>query len=322
MASKGSKLQVEQLMRENDYLQSENGVFIAYLHVDGNLCIYPGWPERDKFIWQSHARSQIGPHCACLHKDGNLCIYPGEHPEYGKFIWQSHNRSGVGTHCLCLQNDGSLCIYDGTEPGGNPIWTSGVTDPIEDIDEVSKIDYDLNASTILSSNTVELYKQTVTNNSLQTQSSSISGSKTVSETYAWSETTGLKLAAKVTYDAKIPVVGGGKVELSAEVSETVTFSGSKAVQKAWGFNTPVITSPNTAITAYIMVKTSKISVPYTLTGKVRLKGGQIVPVTLRGTFIGENSHDLEVRFEQVQCETKESISWKQTLPQVSNWVGQ
>ncbi len=314
MANKGNIIKVEELVREDDYLQSANGEFIAYMHVDGCICIYRGWPERDKWLWQTHKRSEHGPHCACLHKDGNLCIYPGEHPEYGKFIWQSHKSSPLGQYCLSLDDDGNLRIYKGETAQGKPIWQ---TDIVQEIVEISKIEYQFNDCKILSADPIRLYNQTVTNDTSQEQSSTIAGSETVSETFGWSETTGIKVGAKTNFRCGFPCIAEGKVEVSTEVSQTFTFNKSTTNQKSWSFSTPVRVPPYTTIIANILATKSKISVPYALTCKVKLQDGRIITMTIRGVFIGDNSHDLEVKFQKKEPNSNMISTWSEKLHDIS-----
>jgi hypothetical protein len=170
-------------------------------------------------------------------------------------------------------------------------------DPLVDITDITKIEYDLEAMSTLHFGPAELYRQVVTNNTDQPQTSSISGSESVTETSGWSDALGIKVGASTSFKTGIPFIAEGKVTLSTEVSNTFTWNGSTSRTKTWGFNTPVSVPAHKTIVCLVSVTLSTISVPYTLTGTGVLKSGAKLPITVQGTYIGTNSHDLTVNFK-------------------------
>ena len=170
-------------------------------------------------------------------------------------------------------------------------------DPIVDITEITKIEYDLEAISILHSSPMELYRQVVSNDTDQSQSSTISGSESVTETSGWSDSLAVNVGANTTFKTGIPFIAEGKVTVSVEVTNTYTWNGSTSKTKTWGFNTPASVPAHKTIVCLVSVTTSTISVPYTLTGTAVLKSGAKLPITVQGTYIGTNSHDLVVSFK-------------------------
>ncbi|MHC5053441.1 MAG: ETX/MTX2 family pore-forming toxin [Planctomycetota bacterium] len=189
-------------------------------------------------------------------------------------------------------------------------------DPIVDV-EIVCIDYDLDKARILGSGPVELYRQQVRNNSSVPQTSSIKGSQSVEETSGWSDSRGFKIGVKTEFKTGIPFIAEGKVEVSAEVSNTYTWNESTKRSQAWSFDTPVTVPPHAVIVALVSVKVSTLSVPYTLKGTFVHKSGARVDGSISGIYTGSNSHDLQVTYLQqdpVSLEVSTSIEAIKAIP--------
>jgi hypothetical protein len=169
------------------------------------------------------------------------------------------------------------------------------TDLISDF-EISKIDYDVANAQVLQSGPAELYRQTVTNRTTQAQTSTISGSETVTETSGWSDSLSIKVGVKTSFKTGVPIIAEGKVEVSAEISNTYTWSGSESRSKTWSFSSPVTVPPGGVSTVLVTATMSTIAVPYTATGMAVFKSGERVAGQITGVYTGTNSHDLTVTF--------------------------
>ena len=281
MASKGSFLTSGQFLGVNDYLVSPNGLFFAIMQVDGNFCVYRGSGPSDNH--------------------GGLWCYNNKAKPGGQFF-------------AIMQVDGNFCVYKGTGPSDNRggLWCTMQIDPVVDI-EISSIDYDVNAAKILRSGPAELYRQSVHNNSTQSQTSTISGSESVSETSGWSDSLAVKVGASTSFKTGVPFIAEGKVTVSIDVTNTYTWNGSTTKTKTWGFNTPVSVPPHITIDAFVSVTLSTIAVPYTLSGTVVLKSGTRMPGKIRGIYTGTNSHDLTVTFVQENPITREISSTSKAI---------
>jgi hypothetical protein len=309
MSNKGSFIALNQFLSTNDYLVSNNGAFFAIMQGDGNLCVYRGAaPDANKgFLWGALPRSQPnGSYFTIMQGDGNLCVYKGTGPGDNKgFVWGAiANSQPNQAYFAVMQDDGNLCIYKGTGPSDNHggLWCTNAIDPVVDI-EISSIKYDVAAGKIIQTTPAELYRQTVVNQTSQPQTSSVSGSQSVSETSGWSDSLAVKVGVSTTFKTGIPFVAEGNISVSVDVTNTYTWNGSTTQTKTWSFNTPVTVPGNTTYVALIAATVSTISVPYVMTGTLILKSGARVPGIINGLYIGTNSHDLTVTYINQNADT-------------------
>jgi hypothetical protein len=325
MTNKRSFLTTEQFLRTNEYLVSNNGLFFAIMQGDGNFCVYRGTGElgeRHNALWAWSDKATSGDEFfAIMQCDGNFCVYrgTGELGERHNALWCYTNRSRSGDDFYAiLQDDGNFCVYEGTGPTDSRgvLWSTNATDPIDDI-EIESIEYDVSAAKILQSGPTNLHRQTVTNNTEVTQTNSITGSQSISVTSGWSDSLGVKVGVKTEFNTGIPIVAGGKVEVSVDVTNTYTWNGSTTKTKTWGFDTPVSVPPHMTMVCLVSTTLSDIVVPYTLTGTVILKSGTRMPAKIRGTYTGTDSHDLTVTFIQQDPVTAEISSLTQMIEATS-----
>lgn len=312
----GSNLTTGEFLANDDYIQSPNSLFFAIMQSDGNFCVYRGTGPDDNhgFVWGCNRESLPGgPYFAIMQSDGNFCVYTGTDPSDGRSgVWCSMQTAPEGLFYALMQDDGNFCVYRSAPNDYHGVWCTMAIDPVVDV-EISTIDYDVDAAKIISSNPAELYRQQVSNHTMQTQTSAISGSESVSETSGWSDSLGAKIGVKTTFSTGIPFVAEGKVEVSAEISNTYTWSGSTTHTKTWSFNTPVSVPPMTTMIAIVAATTSTITVPYTLSGTVIFKSGTRMPGQIKGIYTGSNSHDLTVTFVQLTPQNQEVTSSSQPL---------
>jgi hypothetical protein len=319
MANQGSCLDTNQFLSVDEYLVSNNGLFFAIMQSDGNFCVYRGsGPSHNQgLLWNAVNESQPGGlFFAIMQDDGNFCIYRGSGPSDNQgLLWNALNESQTGGQFFAIiQDDGNFCVYKGTGPADNrgSIWCTMAIDPVVDV-EISSIEYDVAGAKTLHSAPSELYRQVVTNQSTQPQSSSISGSSSVSETSGWSDSLAVKIGVSTNFKTGIPFVAEGKVTVSVDVTKTYTWNGSTTITKSWGFNTPVTVNPHTTIVGLVSATLSTIAVPYTLKGTFILKSGIRIPGSVKGLYTGSNSHDLTVTFIQQDPVTSEIQSTSYAL---------
>jgi len=219
-----------------------------------------------------------------------------------------------------MQHDGNFVVYKGTSLNDQqgPLWASSVLDPVVDCEMISSIDYDINAAKILQSGPAELYRQIVKNETMLTQTSTINGSASVSETSGWSDTVAIMVGVSTTFTTEIPFVAEGEVTVSAEVTNTYEWNGSTTRTKTWGFDTPVSVPPQTTMVGLVSATISTITVPYTLKGTLVLKSGTRMTGQIRGIYIGANSYDLTVTFTQQYPVTPRILSSTQALKATSS----
>lgn len=211
-----------------------------------------------------------------------------------------------------FSEDGKWRLDIGTDamkksvPASHNSWATRLriqdADPVTDV-EISSIVYDIDHATILSSGPAELYRQRLENKSSVQQSSTISGSASVTETTGWSDTLGIMIGAKTTFKTGVPLLAEAEVELSMEMTNTFTWNGSESKTKTWGFESPVVVPPYSVVVGLVAATVSTIAVPYTLKGTIVHRSGARVPCDIKGVYTGTNSHDLTVTFMQQDSRT-------------------
>ncbi|GLU34031.1 ETX/MTX2 family pore-forming toxin [Trinickia caryophylli] len=297
---KRSVLPMNQSLRIGESLQSKNGLFCAGVQPDGNLCVYR--TDLDKggvYLWGTQAVGSGGKFFAIVQSDGNLCVYHGtDASTRGNWLWGSQATAGGGKFFLILQDDGNLCVYKGSGPDeqGDLVWHAGRTDAVKEVTEIISLNYDLDRAEVTTEGISDLYKETVQNNTGQTQSSTLTGSVSASETSGWSDSFGFKIGLKTSFKTGVPCIADGKVEMSVELSNTYTWNGSNTNTKSWGFSTPIQVPANTALSAIISACRSTIVVPYTQIAILEFYSGAKTKVRIEGKYKGSHCHDLTVSF--------------------------
>ena len=100
-------------------------------------------------------------------------------------------------------------------------------------------DYDLEGKMTLNSPDQNVYQHTVHNETGVTQTSSISGSFSVTKSSGWSNSLGVNVTVKASGEVKVPVFANGKVEVSTGVTDTFTFNKSESKTEIYSFTVPV-----------------------------------------------------------------------------------
>lgn len=292
-------LPMNRCMAIGDVIASANGMFFALMEADGQLRVYrgAGIAGHQGCLWETGRSGEGGRFFALLQTDGNFCIYRGEDLARNEgWHWGTQMTADGGEFYLTLLNDGNLRVCKGTGPAAyqGEVWSSGCTDPVQHIDEVLAIAYDLAKARLVQACPSDLYRETVNNNNDQVQTSTISGSVTVSDSTGWSDDLALDAAAPAMFQGAVPVVSGGKVLLSTDASHFYVRNGAASTAKAWGFSAPAAVPPHASMTCLVTAVRSAIVVPYTLTGSFTLKSGKRVAGTVSGNYTGSNCHDLSV----------------------------
>ena len=282
-----------------DRIASANGMFFAILEADGQLRVFRGRsPERQQgVLWASARDGDGGRFFALVQSDGNFCIYRGDGLSSNEgWHWGTQMTAEGGQFHAVLNDDGGFCVCKGSDPGiaPDPVWSSGATDPVAGIDSIERIDYELADALLVASRPSDLYRETVSNNSDQVQTSMISGSVTVSDTTGWTDELGAGTCAPDNFKGAVPVVSCGKVVMSADTGHGYLRNGAAATPKTWGFNAPAAVPPNSAMMCLVSAIRSSIIVPYTLHGVFTLASGRQVAGSVEGTYSGSNCHDLSV----------------------------
>ncbi len=292
-------LPMNRCLSVGDYIVSANGMFFAIIEEDGKLRVYrgSGLERHQGRVWETSRSGTGGRFFALVQTDGNFCIYKGDDLSRNDgWHWGTQMTADGDQFYAHLQDDGVFAICKGADPSDfqGVVWSSGMADPVVRIDEVQTIVYALDSAEIVQSRPTDLYRETVNNSNLQTQTSLISGSVTVADTAAWSDTLDLQGPVPGDFKGQVPVVNGTRVVLSPDSGHQYLRNNAATTPKTWGFNAPAAVPPESAMMCLVAAMRSSIVVPYTLSGTFTLRSGAQVQGSITGTYSGTNCHDLSV----------------------------
>lgn len=103
-----------QQLHANEYIMSNDGIFVLIMQSDGNLVIYG--PGRRAY-WASDTGGHPGAFLG-VQSDGNIVIYDG-----GRALWATNTNVAQR---FAMQEDGNLVAYTAT---GGPVWASNTGQP-------------------------------------------------------------------------------------------------------------------------------------------------------------------------------------------------
>ncbi len=186
-----------------------------------------------------------------------------------------------------------VCVTAVNVGSGSDTTVCRTVDAVVEFDGTS-IGYDLDHLQITDASLDSLDKVTNTNDTNVQQSTTISGTKTVTDTQGWSNTYGLKVT--MSGSIGIPLISDFKV--SVEGSATWTQNGSTTSTQTFAWSQPVLVPAKSKVVATVAVTKTTLTVPYTLSGNYVYASGARVAGTNGGTFTGVNSHDLQVTLTQ------------------------
>ncbi len=318
MANKSNILRNDVLLKSDDYLASENGLYYAYLQDDGNLVVYRGSGPDDEHgaLWNTGRHADLGPDFyAVVQEDGNFVIYAGTDPDHRKkAVWNSGRHADLGPKFfLLLGDDGHLMIYRGTGPNdrqGDLVWSSDAYDGVVDIAEIYSIDYDTKNATKQSTQDVQVFHQEVNNPTGAPMSQDLKFSKTVTTESSWSNSLAISAGISATFTAGVPELAGGEVQVSLNITATYETSGSVTTTEELDFDVPLTIQPHTDLVCDVTCSKYIINVPYTLKGTLVFKSGAKMPGLFTGTYTGGSETDFKTVYtenpatKQVKTTTK------------------
>lgn len=170
------------------------------------------------------------------------------------------------------------------------------------------ISYDTARAVLTGTSLQQLDKVVHGNDTAVQQSTEISGTKTVTDSAGWSDTSGVKVSVSTTVKAGIPLFVDGKVTVSAEGSYSYTQNSSSQVARTFAWRQPVIVPARALVEATVTVTHATITVPYTLTGEFIYRSGTRIAGSVGGTFAGANSHNLTVTLKQYNLDGTPAVA--------------
>jgi hypothetical protein len=158
----------------------------------------------------------------------------------------------------------------------------------------NSISYDTANAQIVSASAETLDRVTNTNSTNVQQSTTVSGEKSVAESYGWKHTQGVK----VTASAKVGIPLIGSTQITVEGSLNFEQNGTTTTSRKFAWQQPVIVPAKSKVVATVAVTKTTLNVPYTMHGAFVYSSGLRVPGTSGGLFTGVNGHDLDVTLTQ------------------------
>ncbi|EPS39108.1 hypothetical protein H072_7105 [Dactylellina haptotyla CBS 200.50] len=162
--------------------------------------------------------------------------------------------------------------------------------------ELDEITYDVNIAKFLEVKPVAISTKMATNNTPETQVTTITFSESVEEERSFTSELGTKLGTSATASVGIPLVGEGKVTVSAEISTTIAWGSTDRVTKSWSDSVQVTTSPGKKYKVYASARQSKFTVPFVATWKSK-SAGQVMKT--KGTYEGVSVYDFDTTYSEV-----------------------
>jgi PEP-CTERM motif len=190
---------------------------------------------------------------------------------------------------MSLADNGALTINTVNTKGGPSTqdYSNNVNDPVVGYD-VTGVTYDVAHPTISASTQVTGLEDTMANKTPINQvfSAQLSLAHTDSSSHMFSLSEAVQLASKATFDAKIPLIGEGKAEITLSTTTTAGRVDGETVSNTQTFNAGAnVTVPaHSVYQAVIIGAQDTFSVPFTYTGDATYKDGAVVPVDGSGTF--------------------------------------
>ena len=126
----------------------------------------------------------------------------------------------------------------------------------------NSISYDTANAQIVSANAETLDRVTNTNSTNVQQSTTVSGEKSVAETYGWKHAQGVK----VTASAKVGIPLIGSTQITVEGSLNFEQNGSTTTSRKFAWQQPVLVPAKSKVVATVAVTKTTLNVPYTLHG--------------------------------------------------------
>ncbi len=232
-----------------------------------------------------------------MQADGNLCVYYGTDPDHKQSpaFWCAGNAPGAGQYHLALHDDGLLAIYTGHELGqGMQIWTSGKVDSVATF-AWTEPDHDFRSATIEELDPVELYSDTLENNTDAPAQVIVKGQEDAPEISEWTETQIVADMSNVKippFSAMAPRIVAGKF-VAGDTSLTVNMNEENESGRTWQWYETVTVPAESELDVTVTVQMAKVTVPFFATALITYQSGQETFVHYQGVFTGIISHDMQ-----------------------------
>jgi Clostridium epsilon toxin ETX/Bacillus mosquitocidal toxin MTX2 len=205
---------------------------------------------------------------------------------------------GFDVTVLAPANAQNVCItaFNVGSTGSNRTTCS----PIDNVVEFAgnSLNYNLALAKITSATLVEVDRIDHENGSSVTQSTSITGTKTITDTHTLKHEKAVKVTVKT--EVGLPLVGSS--DITVEGSYTWGDETTHEEAKTFSWNQTVIVPPHRRVVGTVALTETSLEVPYSIVGDFVYDSGFRVPGTVGGKYAGTQGHDLQVDIEEFELD--------------------
>lgn len=240
---------------------------------------------------------------ANLSRPDVAAVYPAYGPQHGYDVNVPASAEGHEV-CVTAINVGG---------GGNSRSCRTMDDVVEFRGDLAGIRYDIEHPIRKNGVVDGLDRVAVKNGTAVQQSTTISNTKTRTDTSGWSSSVGLKVS--VSGNVGIPFIAEGRT--SVEGSVQFAWNGSTSTTRTFSWTQPVLVPPKSVVTVGVLTTRWTLSVPYTLPGTFVYRSGTTAYGSVAGIYDGINSNGLDVTLTQANLDgTPAAHPIKQKLAKV------
>lgn len=288
-----------------DYMTSVGGMFFACLMPNGQLGIYYGSdpdPGGNDVLLTTVGTPVGGEGIGLMFKYGELTSL-GTGP--GGWYVGKADLSDYTT--LTIQDDGQLVIVNDTTQA--VIWTSGVSDTLTGISNVSSMVFDLENANVLPGAPLSIYSLIVKNHLEDPEVSKVTAKGSVQETSSWENSFSAGTTIETNFKTGIPIIAEGEVKISVTASYTYTWGGSKTTTAEYEVEGDISLPGHSAAKVVLVVLESTITLPYSAIADLQFSNkGVLKHRKIRSIYTGLNSHDAQISYSPVPYSSSEQES--------------
>lgn len=234
------------------------------------------------------------------------------HPSFGEVstVFRSVNRWTLGHHSAV-----GFPVFEKAAVGGKVVYGAFYADPSLGVEHrdvsapwlfetvtdftVKSITYDLARAHIINDTVTDMLILRVSNATPNKQTTTLAGQVSFSESRGWSTSVAVKLSATVSGEASIPLVAGGKISVTSELTTTIALNGTVTEGKVFSYNVPITLDPHSAGIVLVQLSVASLVIPYTAVGTAHFSSGRVIDdQSISGIYTGTNAHDINVMLQQ------------------------
>ncbi|WP_257445837.1 ETX/MTX2 family pore-forming toxin [Archangium lipolyticum] len=146
---------------------------------------------------------------------------------------------------------------------------------------------------------INVASATATNGTGEAQEMSINFSESVTSTYSWTATAGIRIGAELTIKSGIPFIAEGEAKISTELSFDYTWGEDLEVSRSFGYEAAVTVPPSSAVQALATASSYTLSGSYTANLYENWAHAGSVKIPVQGTIQGVSAYDVDVAYNPV-----------------------